>query len=1146
MKGNSTYIEEQELAKSSPQSRGEFVEIENEEFYLIENYDQMRPFFISLVSHSDHWLFISTTGGLTAGRRNAESALFPYYTDDKVRDDAEFTGSKSIFRIGQDGKELLWEPFSVRQDQLYRYQRNLYKNRTGNKLIFEEVNHDLELTFRYSWSFSEKYGFVKTSRLTNNGIYDRTIELVDGFQNILPSGVMSSLQSSASNLVNAYKKNELVEEVGLGLYMLSAIIVDRAEPSEALKTTSVWSYGLERDTILLSSLQLDNFRKGLTMEPEVDIRAERGAYFLYDQVVLSSNHSKEWGIVADVNQDHAHVIELIENLNNEEHLIEDLLKDINKGTDQLTHLVAKADGLQMTGDKLSVGRHYSNVLFNIMRGGIFDEGYEVDKIDFLDYALTINKPLFKSYSRFFQDLENQFNYADLLAKAKSLNNSDLIRLCYEYLPLTFSRRHGDPSRPWNKFTISIKDEDGNKQRKYEGNWRDIFQNWEALAVSFPDYIISMITKFVNASTIDGYNPYRITREGIDWEVIEPDNPWSYIGYWGDHQIIYLEKLLEIAFTHHEEDLIKLLSDQQFVYANVPYRIKGYEAIVENPQDTIEYDNDAEAACERRVEEFGSDGKLVFSGNEPLKANLIEKLLVSFLAKMSNYIPEGGVWLNTQRPEWNDANNALVGNGVSMVTLYYMRRFASFMNQLLGKAEKDFSINKEVADLLEGIHETLASCQSLLKGTIPDTDRRGIIDKLGQLGETYRTKAYEGFSGNSTNVQIGALQQFFEVALNHIDHSIKTNKRRDGLYHAYNLLSFNENEARLDHLYEMLEGQVAVLSSGLLDMKESLEVLDALKASKIYREDQYSYMLYPNRTLPRFLEKNNIPSDFINTSKLAQKLLEDGNKKLLYADVNGGFHFNGSFNNVGSLKNCLNNLKAEGYEALVTNEYTQYLEVFEQMFNHKAFTGRSGTFYGYEGLGSIYWHMVSKLLLAVQENIYWGWEDYKGTEVMGRMIDHYYEIRAGIGINKEPNLYGSIPTDPYSHTPGGRGVQQPGMTGQVKEDVLNRWAELGVYVKEGEINFVPLFLNEQEFLTSTRQFEYFNLNGEKERLNLDPNQLAFTYCQVPIVYEKGESQQIEILYTNQETDRLNGRILSRELSSQIFSRTNRIKRIKVTH
>ena len=51
-----------------------------------------------------------------------------------------------------------------------------------------------------------------------------------------------------------------------------------------------------------------------------------------------------------------------------------------------------------------------------------------------------------------------------------------------------------------------------------------------------------------------------------------------------------------------------------------------------------------------------------------------------------------------------------------------------------------------------------------------------------------------------------------------------------------------------------------------------------------------------------------------------------------------------------------------------------------------------------------------------------------------MYDHYFEILAGIGAHKSPELYGAFPTDPYSHTPGGKGAQQPGMTGQVKEDL----------------------------------------------------------------------------------------------------------------
>ena len=1144
MKQKPTYLKALKLAESVANSTGKFVERNGEEFYLIEHYDQMRPFFISLVSHSDHWMFISTTGGLSAGRKDAESALFPYYTDDKIRDEAEVTGSKTLFRVHSEEKEMLWEPFSTRYDNAYKKQRNLYKNLTGSKIIFEEVNHDLGLTFQYSWSFSEKYGFVKSSKLTNTTDHELKIEVLDGIQNILPYGVMSSLQATASNLVNAYKKSELDEESGLGLFMLSAIIVDKAEPSEALKTTTTWSSGLHRDKILLSSLQLNDFRQGLDLSHESDIRAERGAYFVNSTITLEPQGVNDWIMVAEVNQDHAMVLDLIQRLENEEDLKNELKSDVQLGREKLVKLVGKADGLQHTQDKLSVGRHYSNVLFNIMRGGIFDQDYRIEKDDFIDYVSAINLQLQTSQKVFFDNLEEEFNYSSLIQRAKETNDTDLIRICFEYLPLTFSRRHGDPSRPWNKFTIAIKDEEGKKLRQYEGNWRDIFQNWEALGVSYPGYILSMITKFVNASTIDGYNPYRITREGIDWEVIEPDNPWSYIGYWGDHQIIYLEKLLEIAMSHQQEDLLELLSAQQFVYANVPYRIKGYVDISNDPQDTIEYDHEVEATVEKRVDKIGADGKLVFRGNELLKSNLAEKLLVSYLAKMSNFVPEGGIWLNTQRPEWNDANNALVGNGISMVTLYYMRRFATSMVELFSKTTNDFPINTEVASFLKGIDQVLVNNKTLLGGPISNGNRKVIIDGLGQLGEQYRNQAYLGFKGKMDAVSSGEIQSFFATSLEYIDHSIRSNRRDDGLYHAYNLLSFNEEEAIVDHLYEMLEGQVAVLSSGLLDMQESLAVLDALKASKIYREDQYSYMLYPNRTLPKFLEKNTIPIEFITSSKLAQALLEEGNRSLIYGDVKGGYHFNGSFNNAGSLRKSLDKLKKTNHKSLVDQEYDHYLEVFEQMFNHKAFTGRSGTFYGYEGLGSIYWHMVSKLLVAVQENIYAGKSSFQGSIEMGRMIDHYFEIRAGIGINKSPEVYGAVPTDPYSHTPGGRGVQQPGMTGQVKEDILNRWAELGVVVKNASIHFDPIFLSNDEYLSESSSFEYFDLDGEKRSLKLEAGQLAFTYCQVPIVYEKGSQTRMEVNFKNGNIEISDGNVLQVQESKELFNRTGEIVKIKV--
>ncbi len=41
---------------------GAFVNLGDERYYAIGNVDNMPPFFISLVSDSDHWLFISSNG----------------------------------------------------------------------------------------------------------------------------------------------------------------------------------------------------------------------------------------------------------------------------------------------------------------------------------------------------------------------------------------------------------------------------------------------------------------------------------------------------------------------------------------------------------------------------------------------------------------------------------------------------------------------------------------------------------------------------------------------------------------------------------------------------------------------------------------------------------------------------------------------------------------------------------------------------------------------------------------------------------------------------------------------------------------------------------------------------------------------------
>jgi hypothetical protein len=483
----------------------------------------------------------------------------------------------------------------------------------------------------------------------------------------------------------------------------------------------------------------------------------------------------------------------------------------------------------------------------------------------------------------------------------------------------------------------------------------------------------------------------------------------------------------------------------------------------------------------------------------------------------------------------------------MVTLYYLRRFLTFAKTLFGSLKLDeIAISNEVAGMFDRIHDSLVTHKNLVQKNISDKERKTIIDSLGQAGSDYRNTIYtHGFSEKKIVLPVTKIMDFYDIALSYLDHSIKANKRTDNLYHAYNLIKVeNNHEISIRNLYEMVEGQVAVLSSGYCSAKESLAVLDALRKSALYREDQNSYILYPNRQLLRFVEKNNIPSHLYETSELLQMLIKIGNKQIVIKDALNRIHFSGVLRNARLLSEALDTLGDDKLKTLVEKEKQVILNIYESVFDHQSFTGRSGTFYKYEGLGCIYWHMISKLVLAVQETCLNAEKTGAEPAVISRLKEHYYQIQAGIGVTKSPQIYGAFPTDPYSHTPGYSGVQQPGMTGQVKEDILSRFGELGIRIEQGTIRFATQLLKKDEFLTEPTDFLYYDVNGARGTLKLQLGMLAFTICQVPVVYILSEASNLVI--TNQDGSVIESRelIIDKSLSSVIFERRNIIQKIEV--
>lgn len=1123
------YIGNNKVNSNQNAATGRFTQIGDEKFYEIDGYDSMLPFFISLASDSNHWMYISSSGGLTAGRINSDNALFPYYTDDKIHESAEVTGSKTIIQVSKNGKVYLWEPFSNRYQGIYSIRRKILKSVIGNKIIFQEQNLDLELTFCYSWMNSDRFGWVKKSWLTNNSNQSLGLYFIDGIQNILPYGVSEFTQSKFSTLVDAYKKSELIQDVNLGIFRMESIMADRAEPSEALRTTTVWNYGLPNSLFLLSSVQLENFRQGKAITNETEAKGVRGAFFVANQVLLSPNDTKEWYFAAEVNQNSAQVNNLLLFLKNNKKIDELLEQDIAKGTKTLQSIIEKADGVQDTADENTVARHFSNTLFNVMRGGIYSNDYFISKDDFIKHIKHFNTKIANTYVEFFENLPESILYSELGELIKAKNDSNLYRLFLEYLPLTFSRRHGDPSRPWNVFNINVKDKDGNRILYYQGNWRDIFQNWEALSISYPGFINSIIAKFLNASTADGYNPYRITKHGIDWEVIEPDNPWSNIGYWGDHQIIYLLRLMELSNSHFPGFLNSWLNKEIFAYANVPYRIKNYRDIVANPKNTVTFDNSLHKSIENSVEAYGADAKLILESNGNVKlVSLTEKLLATLLAKLSNFIPEAGIWMNTLRPEWNDANNALVGNGTSMVTLYNMHRFLAFMHKLYRTSESDkFIVSNEIQIFFNEVSRGFNQHKKLINTGFDNASRKSLTDQLGIAGENYRNAVYAGFSNSKNTIAKAELIDFLTTVQEFIDQSIRANKRSDGMYHSYNLVTFSSSSISIRYLNEMLEGQVAILGSGILSAKEIVNLLDALRNSALYRPDQQSYILYPNKKLPTFVEKNNIPENSVNTSKILKTLLNIGDTSIVVKSQAEKYHFNADIINGEHLAKSLENYKTKATINIDKDDIQKVLDIYETIFDHQSFTGRSGTFYKYEGLGSIYWHMVSKLLLAIGESIEQAVANNEDSKIINELKQHYNEVKKGIGAHKSPAEYGSFPFDPYSHTPIMAGVQQPGMTGQVKEDIISRFLELGITVCNGQIEVNPFLLSSKEFHKSNNQATPW---------------LSVMYCSTPFVYHLNKKQGIDVEFADGKTINVNGYKLPSDISQSVFMRDKKIARV----
>jgi len=379
----------------------------------------------------------------------------------------------------------------------------------------------------------------------------------------------------------------------------------------------------------------------------------------------------------------------------------------------------------------------------------------------------------------------------------------------------------------------------------------------------------------------------------------------------------------------------------------------------------------EREIKKRVEQIGTDGKFIANQNgKIIHVNLTEKNTrfnpreAFQLYSWSRYLDEHAT-SGLERCE-----QRLSGSGVSMVTLYYLRRYLTLFRELFQSSKiTEVQVSKRLQSCLARLFEIFNSHLTLLNGSISDKDRNGILDKTRSSRNKYRNKIYsKGFSERRKNVTIAELREFIELSLSiSIILSKQTNEKITSIMHTtwwrlkmewdfYTSLVWNARRA----------GSSSQFRLSFL-RENQWKCLDALRASALYRKDQSSYLLYPDRQLPRFVEKNTIPKKEFEKSALLKKLVENEIKQIVLTDLKREDTLPQWFPECWHFwKTALDELRDNEYQALVQKEREFILDTMNVCLIISHLPDVQEHSIKYEGLGCItgIWFLNCCLLLRM--------------------------------------------------------------------------------------------------------------------------------------------------------------------------------------
>ena len=574
------------------------------------------------------------------------------------------------------------------------------------------------------------------------------------------------------------------------------------------------------------------------------------------------------------------------------------------------------------------------------------------------------------------------------------------------------------------------------------------------------------------------------------------------------------------------------------------------AIARNPRATITFDHAADARSDRAGgHALGGDGKLLHDADGRLvHVTLLEKLLVPVLAKLGNLVLDGGIWMNTQRPEWNDANNALVGDGLSMVTLCQLRRHLVFLAATFEQARAlrgRSSPRPSPAGWMDTARILEAAPGAARRSRRSPTPRAARCSTPCSSPSSHTAGGCtEPSLGKAAQVKVREAAAVCRLALElrRALHSRQPPRRRavPRVQPAEPLAGRRARGAPLRDAGGPGGGAGRGAALAATSRSRSSTRSSRARCSGPINAASCSTPSAPCRASS---QKNHVPAAEVAGNALLSALLEQGDTHLVARDVRGEVRFAGQLQTVEDVRRTVaaprRALRAAGRQRRRSGAGRVRAGLRLQGL-HRAL----GHHVRLRGPGL---HLLAHGLQAAARGAGGApaGRASEPPEVRAALARAYYRVRSGLGFNKSAEAFGAFPTDPYSHTPRHAGAQQPGMTGSVKEEILTRLGELGVEVDGRAAPLPPHPARRRGVLEVARRLRVGGWRGEMQQRALKAGELGFTLCQVPVVYRLGPKRGHTVFWSSGTADEHPGRSLDARASRAILGRTGEVAALWVT-